>query len=116
MHLKNFSLIDTESELTQMTPAYDLLSTRLVIPEKDDPEEMALTLNGRKRKFKLSDFIAIAEGLTMNSKQINNVLEKFEKSLPKALEFIDLSFLPKGLKEDYKSLLIERARRLLSHH
>ena len=115
MHLKNFSLINTESGLTQITPSYDLLSTRLVIPEKDDAEELALTLNGRKRKFKQSDFIAFAESLKLNAKQINNVFGKFEKSLPKALEFINLSFLPKEFKDEYKALISDRAKRILSH-
>lgn len=41
MHLKNFSLYKKIKETT-LTPAYDLLSTKLVIPE--DTEELALTL------------------------------------------------------------------------
>ena len=53
MHLKNFSLYKKIKETT-LTPAYDLLSTKLVIPE--DTEELALTLNGKKRKLKRSDF------------------------------------------------------------
>ena len=43
-HLKNFSLLqDGVVRTRRLAPAYDLLSTRLVIPEKDAPEEMALT-------------------------------------------------------------------------
>lgn len=37
-----------------LTPAYDLLSTTIVMPE--DKEEMALTLNGKKANIKRSDF------------------------------------------------------------
>lgn len=33
-----------------LTPAYDMLSTVLVMPE--DTEELALTLNGKKCKIK----------------------------------------------------------------
>ena len=70
MHLKNFSLIDHANGLTQLAPVYDLLSTRLVIPEKDDPEELPLTLNGRKHKLTCNDFMLFAQSLQLNDKQI----------------------------------------------
>lgn len=112
MHLKNFSLI-YEDELHMLSPAYDLLSTRLVIPEKDDPEEMALTLNGKKSKIKESDFKLFSENIGLNEKQVNNVFQKFKNILPKALEFINHSFLSNSAKEEFRELLEIRARRLL---
>lgn len=112
MHLKNFSLIDYPNEITQLAPAYDLLSTRLVIPEKDDPEELALTLNAKKKKFKLNDFIHLAKVLKLNDKQISNSLTRFEKSMPLAIDFIDSSFLTKDDKEKYKKLMKERCDRI----
>ena len=33
MHLKNFSLLTNEDGITRLTPAYDLVCTRLVIPD-----------------------------------------------------------------------------------
>lgn len=112
MHLKNFSLI-YEDELHMLSPAYDLLSTRLVIPEKDDPEEMALTLNGKKSKFKESDFKLFSKNIGLNEKQVDNVLRKFENTLPKAYDFIDHSFLSDNKKEEFRELLAIRASRLL---
>jgi stage V sporulation protein B len=55
MHLKNFSLYSKEYGKYLLTPAYDMLSTALVMP--DDTEELALTLNAKKRKIKKEDFI-----------------------------------------------------------
>ena len=112
MHLKNFSLLDYQTGLTGLSPAYDLLSTRLVIPEKDDNEEMALTLNGKKRNFKLKDFLKFGDNLKLTEKQIQNSLNKFSKQVNKALSFVDFSFLPADLKEKYKELLTKRAERL----
>ncbi len=114
MHLKNFSLIHSNSGLVQLSPAYDLLSTRLVIPEKTDPEELALTLNGRKRKFKQSDFIAFAKTLELNEKQIKNVFHKIEKAISPSLSLVDSSFLPEDKKEEYKALIQNRTSRLFS--
>ncbi len=112
MHLKNFSLLDYRNGLTGLSPAYDLLSTRLVIPKKEDNEEIALTLNGRKRNFKLQDFIVFGEKLKMNEKQIQNSFNKFSKQLNKALTFVDLSFLSSDLKKEYSNLIRKRAKLL----
>ncbi len=113
MHLKNFSLIDYENELTQLAPAYDLLSTRLVIPEKDDPEELALTLNGRKRKFNRDDFLQFGEKLKLKPKQIENIFKRFEKGLTNVKPLIDKSFLPEDKKTEYKELIEDRANRVI---
>ncbi len=112
MHLKNFSLIYEEG-FHMLSPAYDLLSTRLVIPEKDDPEELALTMNGKKSNFNNIDFITFSKKIGLNEKQVTNVLRKFANILPKAFEFIDHSFLSNSKKEEFRELLEIRASRLL---
>ena len=114
MHLKNFSMIDLDNGLTQLAPAYDLLSTRLVIPEKDDPEELALTMNGRKRKFRINDFQQLAKSLKLNQKQVDNIFKRFQKAIPTVLDFINNSFLPEDKKIEYKELIQERASRLFA--
>jgi len=112
MHLKNFSLLDYRNGMTGLSPAYDMLSTRLVIPEKDDNEEMALMLNGRKRNFKLNDFYVFGERLKLTEKQVQNSLNKFSKQLDKTLNFIDFSFLSDEFKDSFKELIQKRAERL----
>ncbi|MEA1875942.1 MAG: HipA domain-containing protein [Bacteroidota bacterium] len=114
MHLKNFSMIDDENGLTRLAPAYDLLSTRLIIPEKDDPEELALTMNGRKRKFRMGDFQQLAKSLNLNQKQTDNIFKRFLKFMPSVLDFINSSFLSEDKKLKYKELIQERADRLFT--
>ncbi|GAF05881.1 HipA domain-containing protein [Saccharicrinis fermentans] len=114
MHLKNFSMIDLDNGLTQLAPAYDLLSTRLVIPEKDDPEELALTMNGRKRKFRIGDFQQLAKSLKLNQKQVDNIFKRFKKAMPTVLDFINNSFLPEDKKLEYRELIQVRASRLFA--
>ncbi len=106
MHLKNFSLYKKIKEST-LTPAYDLLSTKLVIPE--DTEELALTLNGKKRKLKKSDFDNLLKTMKIEDKVIENIYDKFRKVLPSWYNFIDISFLPEQMKTDYKSLIKDRS-------
>lgn len=111
MHLKNFSVI-YKNGMISLSPAYDLISTRLVIPEKDDPEEIALTINGKRRNLQLNDFLKLGESSGLNKKQIENTLEKFKINLSKAICIIDSSLLSEQLRTKYVSLLSERATRL----
>ena len=91
MHLKNFSLFKPTANY-MLTPAYDLLSTSIVDP-KDD-EELALTLNGKKKKIKREDFEKAMRDSGLDEKTIANVFTKFSKALPKWTEVINESFLP----------------------
>lgn len=56
MHLKNFSLIETEegSEKYVLSPAYDLLPVNVIMPE--DKEEFALAMNGKKINLRKKGF------------------------------------------------------------
>ncbi|WP_285828041.1 HipA domain-containing protein, partial [Bacteroides acidifaciens] len=110
MHLKNFSLHSRNQGVYGLTPAYDLLSTALVLPE--DTEELALTLNGRKRKLRRSDFVQAMTASGMDEKVIDNLFKKFIKAIPKWGEWIDVSFLPDEMKSKYKALIAERIGRL----
>lgn len=103
MHLKNFSLYQPQKGMTILTPGYDMLSTSLIMPE--DNEELALTLNGKKRKIKRADFETAMLSAGLEDKIIQNIFAKFSKSLDKWLEFIDVSFLPNDMKGPYKELL-----------
>jgi serine/threonine-protein kinase HipA len=110
MHLKNFSLLTTEKKDVVLSPAYDLLCTRLALPE--DMEEMALTLNGKKRKLNRNDFDALAKSLKLPEKTINNSYTRLARKLEEALTFMEISFLPDTLKNEYKKIFETNAKRL----
>ncbi|MBP6936528.1 HipA domain-containing protein [Bacteroides sp.] len=106
MHLKNFSLYQPQKEVVTLTPGYDMLSTALVMPE--DKEELGLTLNGKKRKIKLSDFQIAMRNTGLEDKIIQNIFVKFTKALDSWLQWVDISFLSQDMKERYKELLKEK--------
>ena len=93
-----------------LTPAYDLLSTYIVIPEDD--EELALTLNGKKKKIKREDFEKAMRDSSMDEKAIANVFKKFSKALPKWTEVINESFLPIEKCEELQALISRMATRI----
>ena len=99
MHLKNFSLFKPTDNY-MLTPAYDLLSTSIVMPEDD--EELALTLNGKKKKIKREDFEKAMFDSGMDEKSIANLFKKFEKAYPKWIEMIAQSFLPEEQQGLYR--------------
>lgn len=111
MHLKNFSLLTTRQNNIILSPAYDLLCTKLALPE--DPEEMALTLNGKKRKLKRSDFDTLAKSLKIPDKALKNTYNRFSNKLKDAVSFLEVSFLPEERKMDYQTLLKARASHLV---
>ena len=110
MHLKNFSLLTTKENDIVLAPAYDLVCTKIVIPE--DKEEMALTINARKRKLERSDFDNFAKTLKIPAKAMENCYNKFANRINSANEWIDISFLPHMTKEKYKNIIAENAKKI----
>ena len=110
MHLKNFSLIKSPKLGYHLSPAYDLVATAIVHPA--DEEDLALSLNGKKKKIKRSDFES-AYGLSgLDGKQQENMMKKMKKAVPQWIGCIDTSFVSKEIKEKYKALIHERMKRL----
>ena len=105
MHLKNFSLFSRVPGLYTLAPAYDLLNVHLLF---DDPEELALTLDGRKRKVTRQNFVNAMRRTGLDDKVTGNIFAKFAKVQPRWEAFIDQSFLPEELREAYKAEIARR--------
>lgn len=110
MHLKNFSLYSVRKGEYVLVPAYDMLSTAIVMLE--DKEELALTLNGKKRKIKKNDFVTAIQSSGLNGKVVDNIFNKFINCGQKWMEFIDISFLPVEMKMAYKQLIVAMLKKL----
>jgi serine/threonine-protein kinase HipA len=109
MHLKNFSMIKTGEQWT-LAPAYDLLNVAIVNPE--DTEELALTLEGKKKNLQWEHFQRLGIQLDLNEKQLKGIAKRFKKNKPIAIQWIHNSFLSEDYKDKYKTLLEERYARL----
>lgn len=108
MHLKNFSLIENASGEYQLSPAYDLLNTKLVI--KEDFEESALTINGRKNKLKRNDFDTLAENFGIGEKSKQAIYKRFQKAQPQWIECVQNSFLSEEMKQQYCVFIQEKMK------
>ena len=104
MHLKNFSLITRDNKV-ELSPAYDLLNTTIVVPRAQ--EEIALPIAGKKRNLNakiLIDYFA-KERLKLNDNIINQTLEQIKLQFDNWESLIKISFLSNEMKEKYWELM-----------
>lgn len=107
MHLKNFSLITRDNKV-ELSPAYDLLNTTIVVPKSQ--EEIALPIAGKKRNLSakiLIDYFA-KERLKLNDTIISQVLNKIYSEWNNWEKIINISFLSNEMKENYLGLMRKR--------
>ncbi len=113
MHLKNFSLIETipcERKFC-LSPAYDMLPVNIVLPE--DTDEMALTLNGKRSKFKKRDFMEFATKCGITDKAAKKMIDRICKCEEKFMKECNESYLPDVYIEKTKILIKGRIERLI---
>ena len=105
MHLKNFSLYSPAGE-PMLTPAYDLLNAAISNPVDD--KELALNLNGKKKRMKDADFKNAYRTCGVPEIVFDRVKKKYVDLLPKFEEEIQRSFLSDEIKTLYIELLHRR--------
>jgi serine/threonine-protein kinase HipA len=110
MHLKNFSLLYRLGGEVHLSPAYDLLPTKLLLPE--DMEETALTLNGKKRRIDRNDFMRFGTSLQLTEKQVENAFARFSNQLADTLDLLEQGLCRQDMKKRYRAVMEERTARL----
>jgi serine/threonine-protein kinase HipA len=110
MHLKNFSLVTDGSGINRLSPAYDLVCTRLVIEDDD----LALPVNGKKSKLTRADWAAYGEYCGLRPAVIARVFGDVAAAVPRAGELVNATPLSDKAKETYRALLAGRAASLAS--
>jgi len=108
MHLKNFSLIETEEGcgVYVLSAAYDMLSTNVVIPS--DKEELALTINGKKQNIRRKDFIVFANSIGLPERSAKKMIEKIIKLKDKYISMCRDSYMPEQMKTSLENLIEQR--------
>lgn len=108
MHLKNFSLIETEegSGKYLLSPAYDLLPVNVIMPE--DKEQFALAMNGKKMNIRRKDFLVFAEECGITRSSAEKMIERIVSQKNKLISMCGDSLMPDHLKERFVALMEER--------
>lgn len=118
-HLKNFSLIETPNGDMLLSPAYDLLCTRLHVSDSD----MA-TANGlfsddfETESFKANafyafdDFMDFGIKIGMTQKRVAKIIAFFQQDHSQTHQLIVHSFLSEESKKAYSDLYFDKLKRL----
>lgn len=108
MHLKNFSLIETKpgKREYELSKAYDMLPVNVILPE--DLEQMALTINGKKKNIRKKDFLEFASKCNINGKAAEKMILFICQKKEKLMEACDNSYLPEECKEKTRELIASR--------
>lgn len=109
-HLKNFSFIYTENIGYHLSPVYDVVNSRLVIPE--EREEMCLSIRGKKNRITRNDFIQMAEHFGLNENRVFSTFERLINLQPVIEQRIEHSFLPAEYQKRFIRIFRERIERL----
>lgn len=96
-------------EVEQLTMC---LAEQFGIVNPKDQEELALTLNAKKRKIRMNDFVQAMQKADIPDKDIANIFHRFSKKCQAWQPIIQQSFLPKEYQEAYWTLVKERLSRL----
>lgn len=108
MHLKNFSLIETDVASTEyvLSPAYDLLPVNANLPS--DTEQFALTMNGKKTNIRKKDFLIFADSCDITRQAAEKIIKKLVSMEGKFITACEDSLLPDTLKERLIKIISER--------
>lgn len=106
MHLKNFSLIRNELNTFQLSQAYDLLNSSLL--NKNDNEEVALTINGKKKNLHRKDFLVLAKHYDISEKIYLKLVLKLSSYKDEMVELINHSLLDELTKNEFVEMINNR--------
>ncbi len=110
MHLKNFSLIETEegSGKYVLSPAYDLLPVNVIMLE--DKEQFALAMNGKKMNLRRKDFMVFADECGISRTSAEKMIGLLVKKKETFISMCRASFLPEYMQERLCVLINERIK------
>ena len=107
-HLKNFSLLETASGDYILSPAYDLINTRLHIDDSDFALDRGLFDDNFKSNYYQktghpgkTDFVELAKRLEMSENRTEKLLSPFFKKHTEVEKMIKNSFLSEQNQRGY---------------
>lgn len=116
-HLKNFSLKETEFGDYVLTPAYDLMCTKLHLPNETrfalDVFEEKIPESRKTHGFVTgADLIELADRYGIQRQRAIKILDRFCEDSDDVDRLIARSFLSEEAREDYRSIIEDRRRAL----
>ncbi|MBU3025900.1 type II toxin-antitoxin system HipA family toxin [Zobellia galactanivorans] len=112
-HFKNFSLIETALGDFKLSPAYDLLNSRIHIEDRDFAFDDGLLPPDEATGKVTEQFFKLAALAGIPEKQSNKVFDAITTNEDKVLALINFSYLDDKTKRNYMQAYQTRLKRLL---
>jgi serine/threonine-protein kinase HipA len=112
-HFKNFSLIETILGDFKLSPAYDLLNSRIHINDNDFALEEGLLPAVLTKGNIREQFYSLAENVGIKEKQVDGVFTLLTSKKEDVLSLINRSYLSDSLKRNYEQAYLTRLKKLL---
>lgn len=100
-HLKNFSLIETKQGDFKLSPAYDLLNTKIHIDDSNFALKDGLLPKSLTHGKILNQFLLLGEKAEIPQKTTTKIIKNLTSNEEKVIELINHSFLSEKLKRNY---------------
>ena len=104
LHLKNLALLRGDDGLWRLSPAYDQLNTRLVIPH----DQLAMPICGKRDNIKPATWDELARRFGIGLKAARRVRREISDRLGEASALVENSPLPEEMRTEYVEQLQRR--------
>jgi serine/threonine-protein kinase HipA len=116
-HVKNFSAIQSEAGDYVLTPAYDLLCTRIHSPGESDMALMLLKdrfteAYDAQGFYTYYDFLEFGKVLGIKDSRVTKIIDEFKTNEVAIDSLIDKSFLNDAVKTEYKNYYKDKIKRI----
>ena len=112
-HYKNFSLVETTLGDFRLSPAYDLLNSRIHITDKDFALDEGL-LPKKHAQGKISvQFYRLGEMAGIPAAQIDKIFLLLTSKSEQVMELIECSYLSSRMKRNYQQAYLGRLKKLV---
>jgi len=117
-HFKNFSLVPTPLGDHVLSPAYDLVNTRLHLPQESAlalelfADEFETESFKQNRFHRREDFRELARRFRLKPDRAERILDEVGGLDKKAAPLLEVSLLSAEAREGYRDILADRARAL----
>jgi len=101
MHLKNFALMTEPDGIRRLAPAYDLVCTKLVMPD----DTLALPLGGRNKNLTRRGWLNFAKYCSLPEKAAKRIIDEQIEALEPSVKLISGSFLPDEMKTEFVDIV-----------
>jgi serine/threonine-protein kinase HipA len=112
-HFKNFSLLETPMGDYRLSPAYDLLNSRIHIEDKDFALDDGLLPKNMAKGKVSQQFAMLAEHAGLSKKQFNDIFDFMISDLNKVENLVNSSFLNESTKRNYWQSYLTRKNKLM---